>query len=77
MINTQTSRTIHLGDLENFASVSQRNYNLSSEALAVHRARKKAFGVVNDTHPTKVWIKSYGTALVKPPIGIVTAFAND
>jgi hypothetical protein len=25
---------------------------------------------------TKVWIKSYGTALVKPPIGIVTAFAN-
>jgi hypothetical protein len=26
---------------------------------------------------TKVWIKSYGTALVKPPIGIVTAFAND
>ena len=26
---------------------------------------------------TKVWTKSYGSALVKPPIGIVTAFAND
>jgi hypothetical protein len=45
---------VHPGDLENFASVSQRNYNLSSEALAVHRARKKAFGVVNDTHPLTI-----------------------
>ena len=45
---------IHPGDLENFASVSQRNYNLSSKALAVHRARKKAFGVVNDTHPLTI-----------------------
>jgi cytochrome P450 len=37
----------------------------------------KVFVEVIKTASTKVWIKSYGTALVKPPIGIVTAFAND
>jgi hypothetical protein len=41
-------------DLENFAAVSRRHYNLSAQIIAQHRERKKLYTEINDHDPTTI-----------------------